>query len=237
MDSRSPSSRLPAVVFILVVLVAGLVAGAYYLAPRFEREAPRITLTPDSDVLGPAPIDIGVTDEGAGVKSITATLFAGGTELPIAADEYAHPVRAKTISIALPKLPGVKEGPAVLRVSARDGSLWKFFRGNETVLQKEFTIDLTPPTVELVAEDRYVKSRRRGCDRLQGLRRYGHERSEARRAFLPRFQRTGERRAGPLHRAFRPSLRRARRRQEPCSSRPTRQAIRGKCRLSTSSRA
>jgi murein DD-endopeptidase MepM/ murein hydrolase activator NlpD len=156
MDSRSPSSRFPAVVFVLVVLVAGLAAGAYYLAPRFEREAPRITLTPDSDVLGPAPIDIGVTDEGAGVKSITATLIAGGTEFPIAADEYARPVRAKTISIALPKLPGVKEGPAVLRVSARDGSLWKFFRGNETVLQKEFTIDLTPPTVELVAEDRYV---------------------------------------------------------------------------------
>jgi murein DD-endopeptidase MepM/ murein hydrolase activator NlpD len=157
MDSRSPSSRFPAVVLVVGALFVGLVVAAgYYLAPRFEREAPRITLTPDADVLGPASIDIAVTDEGVGLKSITATLFAGGTEFPIAADEYAHPVRAKTISIALPKLPGVKEGPAVLRVSARDGSLWKFFRGNETVLQKEFTIDLTPPTVELVAEDRYV---------------------------------------------------------------------------------
>jgi murein DD-endopeptidase MepM/ murein hydrolase activator NlpD len=41
-------------------------------------------------------------------------------------------------------------------VSARDGSLWRFFRGNETVLQKELTIDITPPGVELVADDRYV---------------------------------------------------------------------------------
>jgi murein DD-endopeptidase MepM/ murein hydrolase activator NlpD len=41
-------------------------------------------------------------------------------------------------------------------VTARDGSLWKFFSGNETVLQKELTIDLTPPTLELLAEDRYI---------------------------------------------------------------------------------
>jgi murein DD-endopeptidase MepM/ murein hydrolase activator NlpD len=107
-------------------------------------------------VLGPARLEIGVTDQGAGLKSITATLSAGGTEHPIAAEVYADAVREKKISVALPKLAGVKEGPAVLRVSARDGSLWKFFRGNETVLQKEFTIDLTPPTIELVAEDRYV---------------------------------------------------------------------------------
>ena len=50
----------------------------------------------------------------------------------------------------------MKEGPAVLRVSARDASLWNFFRGNETVIQKNLTIDLTPPTIELVADDRYV---------------------------------------------------------------------------------
>jgi murein DD-endopeptidase MepM/ murein hydrolase activator NlpD len=156
LDSRSPRRKLPAVVFILVILVVGFLAGGYHLAPRFEREAPVITLTPDSDVLGPARLEIGVTDQGAGLKSITATLSAGGTEHPIAAEVYADAVREKKISVALPKLAGVKEGPAVLRVSARDGSLWKFFRGNETVLQKEFTIDLTPPTIELVAEDRYV---------------------------------------------------------------------------------
>jgi murein DD-endopeptidase MepM/ murein hydrolase activator NlpD len=44
----------------------------------------------------------------------------------------------------------------VLRISARDRSLWSFFRGNQTSLQKSVTIDITPPTLELIADDRYV---------------------------------------------------------------------------------
>jgi murein DD-endopeptidase MepM/ murein hydrolase activator NlpD len=55
-----------------------------------------------------------------------------------------------------PKLAGIKEGPAVLRVSARDASLWNYFHGNATVSQKNLTIDVTPPSIELVADDRYV---------------------------------------------------------------------------------
>ena len=54
------------------------------------------------------------------------------------------------------KLAGLKEGPAVLRISARDGSLWNYFGGNETVIEKNVSIDITPPTVELIADDRYV---------------------------------------------------------------------------------
>ncbi len=156
LESRTPRRKLPAVISILVILVVGIVAGGYYLAPRFEREAPLITLTPDSEVVGQAPIEIGVTDRGAGLKSVTVTLSAGGTEHPLAAEVYASPVGEKKISVALAKLAGIKEGPAVLRVRAQDGSLWKFFRGNETVLQKELTLDITPPTLELVAEDRYI---------------------------------------------------------------------------------
>ncbi len=62
----------------------------------------------------------------------------------------------KKIAVALAKVSGVKEGPAVLHVTARDASLWHFFAGNEAVLDKNFTIDITPPTLELVADDRYV---------------------------------------------------------------------------------
>jgi murein DD-endopeptidase MepM/ murein hydrolase activator NlpD len=156
LESRRVRSKLPVVILVVVILVVGLLAGGTYLGPRFEREAPVITVTPDAEVVGRAPIEISVTDRGAGLKSLTATLSAGGTEYPIATEVYADPVREKKISFALAKLAGVKEGPAVLRVSARDGSLWKFFRGNEVVLQKELTIDLTPPTLELVADDRYI---------------------------------------------------------------------------------
>ena len=155
LESRTPRSKRPLIVLVVILAVA-LVSGGIYLAPRFERQAPLITLTPDADVVGKAPIEIGVTDQGAGLKSITATLSAAGTEHPIATEVYAGAVREKTIRVAVAKLAGIKEGPAVLRVRAKDGSLWKWFGGNETVVQKEFTIDVTPPTLELIAEDRYI---------------------------------------------------------------------------------
>ncbi|MCD6040502.1 MAG: hypothetical protein K0R40_105 [Burkholderiales bacterium] len=100
------------------------------------------------------------------------------------------------------KLAGIKEGPAVRRVRAKDGSLWKWFGGNETVVQKKFDIDIIPPTLQLIAEDRYINFGGAG-DRLQALRRYGDERREGRAAFLLRHQRAGEGAAGSLCRARR----------------------------------
>ena len=50
------------------------------------------------------------------------------------------------------KLAGIKEGRAVLRVVARDRSLFPATRR----CAEEFTIDITPPTLQLIAEDRYI---------------------------------------------------------------------------------
>jgi murein DD-endopeptidase MepM/ murein hydrolase activator NlpD len=156
LESENPKKKLPAIIFFLLIVVIALLGAAYYLAPRFEREAPQITL-PDSDALGLAPMEILVADRGAGLKSVSATLSVGGSEHTLVSEQYAQPLSEKKITVALPsKLAGVKEGPAVLRVSARDASLWNFFHGNETVIQKNLTIDITPPTIELVADDRYV---------------------------------------------------------------------------------
>jgi murein DD-endopeptidase MepM/ murein hydrolase activator NlpD len=147
-----PRSKLP-LVALLLFLVAAVAAVGLYLRPRFESDPPRITLAPSADVLGTAPLQIQVTDKGTGLKSFTATLSQGGTEHSLAAEQFAQPAGEKTFSVAPAKLPGVKEGPAVLRVTARDAAL---IRGNEAVLEKNVTIDITPPTLELVADDRYV---------------------------------------------------------------------------------
>ena len=151
-----PRRKLPIIGFLLLIVALGLAGGAYYLAPRFERSSPQIRL-PDSDVLGLSPVEIAIGDAGAGLKSVAATLSAGGSEHTLVSEQYAQPVSEKKFTVALSsKLAGLKEGPAVLRVSARDASLWNFFRGNETVIQKNLTIDITPPIVELIADDRYV---------------------------------------------------------------------------------
>jgi murein DD-endopeptidase MepM/ murein hydrolase activator NlpD len=146
----------PLAIAVLVVLVIAAGAGIYRFAPRFETTPPRITLVPDAAFVGTAPIEIAIADSGAGLKSVSVTLTVAGAQTALATEQYAPAVKEKKISVALAKLPGVKEGPATLRVVARDASLWRFFRGNEAVLQKDVTIDITPPTVELVADDRYV---------------------------------------------------------------------------------
>lgn len=145
------------IIFVLLIVFVALLGGAYYLAPRFERDAPQVKFPADSDVLGLAPMEVVVTDQGAGLKSLTATLSVGGAERTVVSEQFAPAVGEKKFNVELsPKIAGVKEGPAILRISARDGSLWQFFRGNETVIEKSITIDVTPPTVELIADDRYV---------------------------------------------------------------------------------
>ena len=59
--SASPCRRQP---------LREFAAGAWYLWPRFEREAPQVRLSPDCDALGLAPIEIVVSDRGAGLPCI-----------------------------------------------------------------------------------------------------------------------------------------------------------------------
>ena len=154
LQSNRRRSKLPVVVILILIGIAAIAGGAFYLWPRFESEPPQITVSPSVEVLGVAPLEIQITDKGTGLRSVMATLSQGGTERSLASEQFDIPMREKKIAVAaLAKVSGVKEGPAVLRVTARDASLW---RGNEAVLEKNFTIDITPPTLELIADDRYV---------------------------------------------------------------------------------
>ena len=120
LETRTPRSKRPLVLTLLVIISIALVAGGFYLAPRFERQAPVITLTPDSDVVGKAPIDVRVTDQGTGLKSVIVTLSVAGTQHPVSTEIFATPTGEKKLSVEVAKLTGIKEGPAVLRVVARD---------------------------------------------------------------------------------------------------------------------
>ena len=85
-------------------------------------------------------------------------LNAGGTDYPLANEQYDQPLMQKKFTVALSaKLTGAERRTGrVARYSAKDRSLWRFFRGNETIVQKNVTIDITPPSLELIADDRYI---------------------------------------------------------------------------------
>src|SRR5579859_3009734 len=156
LDPGRPRRTGAAILFLLAIAVAAAVAAVYYLRPRFESHPPLVRLVPDTGVAGLAPFAIVVSDEGMGIRSVTATLGAGGTEHALVNEQLKDPVNERKYTVTLTKLPGLKEGPAVLRVVARDASLWNSFRGNETVFERAITIDVTPPTIELLADDRYI---------------------------------------------------------------------------------
>ena len=145
------------IVILLLVLVAALGAGAFIFKPRFESEAPQVTFTPDTGTLGASStVEIVVTDRGAGLRSVVATLTTSTGEVTLANEEFRDPLAEKKITLAAGKIAGLKEGPANLRIHARDYSFSHLFKGNETVIEKPIAIDLTPPTVELIADDRYI---------------------------------------------------------------------------------
>jgi murein DD-endopeptidase MepM/ murein hydrolase activator NlpD len=144
----------PLIYFIVFVVI---IAGAYFALPKFEWHSPEIKITPDTDTLGLSPIDIEVTERGTGLKSFAVNLSSAGSEHVLVAEQYDQPIAQKKFTLALSsKHSGLKEGPALLRVSARDRSLWSFFRGNQSVVEKNITIDITPPTLELIADDPYI---------------------------------------------------------------------------------
>ena len=158
LEFNRPRRRLvPGRGFFVVVFIAVLVAAGYFVVPRFEWRRPEIKITPESETIGLGAIEISVTEQGSGLKSFSAVLSSGGTDYPLVNEQYDQPVMQKQFKIVpLAKLAGAKEGPAVLRASAKDRSLWNWFRGNESVLQKNVTLDITAPTIELIADDRYV---------------------------------------------------------------------------------
>src|SRR5438477_12246305 len=118
-DNDRPRRKLPVLGALLVVVVAGLVAAGIWLRPRFESQPQQISLSPDKDAFGKAPLEVSAADAGAGLKSLAVTLSAGGTDTAIAAEQFAQPVKEKKLSVDFSKVPGIKEGPATLRVVAR----------------------------------------------------------------------------------------------------------------------
>lgn len=158
LEFNRPRRRLiPGRGFFYALLVVIIIAGGYLTVPRFEWHKPEIQITPDTDTIGLGALEISVIERGSGLKSFAAILSSGGTEYPLAAEQYDQPVMEKKLSVMpASKLTGAKEGPAVLRISAKDRSSWNWFRGNETIIQKNVTLDISPPSLELIADDRYI---------------------------------------------------------------------------------
>jgi len=140
--------------FFPLVIILAL---AVWLPFQFEWRAPTINIKLATEYIGNRPFHVEINDAGRGLKKVSISLLAAGTEHPIVVEHYDRPVKRKDVTVTLSRdTVNLKGGPAVLRVTATDRSYWNFFKGNEVTLEKNVIVDLTPPRIQLITGDRYI---------------------------------------------------------------------------------
>src|SRR5262249_29424069 len=162
MQSRSRARVAPRfrlIPAILMIVLALLVVGALFVAFRMAfAPRPRIALESPFDLVGrKAPLMLDVKD-AAGLKSLQATGTQEAAPQVTVAESYDPPRREVQVRWAPAQAPKVrlKEGPATLTVTARNGSWGNFFRGRSATLTKNFTARLVPPRIEVLTRQHYV---------------------------------------------------------------------------------
>ena len=149
---------------ILFLILAAGIGTAFFLF--FENKAPHITISePGSHIGAKGEIVFSITDEGNGIRSVSVSVTQGATSKVLFSD--IHPRKGYTGMIGMPLIEkalefspldsGFKDGSATLTVSATDYSSRNFLKGNETVQSVEIVIDTTPPKINIIHSERYIK--------------------------------------------------------------------------------
>jgi len=141
----------------VTVLAALVVVAGFFVAWQFEWHAPSVRMEPETATLGRRPMAVKVDDRGKGLATVSVSLIMGGESNPVHFQDFAPGVHDAEITVKLdPAQHKLKDGPAVLTITAADRSYWSFFRGNVTIFEKDVNVDFTPPAVEVISGDRYV---------------------------------------------------------------------------------
>jgi murein DD-endopeptidase MepM/ murein hydrolase activator NlpD len=151
-------------------LIFGLVIGALLLIAfvawtKLERRQPTVALVRPMAALGrTSTIDVRLADVGTGLAWSRVEVESGSTTTVLASETYpASSWRGSGLfetTITKPLAPvehKLGEGPATLRVFAGDYSWLRWLRSEHPLLETPFTIDLTPPTIEVLSQQHYLK--------------------------------------------------------------------------------
>ena len=150
--------------WLLVILLAALVAGGVLVVPRLEGTPPRIGELAALE-LGrePQPLVVEVSDEDSGLRTVELrVLSAGGSKTVM---ERSFPgdfksggeTRDETLEVTLDAASlGLPDGEATLVVVARDWSLRDGLAGNASERSIPLTIDTVPPKLSVDSGLTYV---------------------------------------------------------------------------------
>ncbi|HSR11983.1 MAG TPA: M23 family metallopeptidase, partial [Thermodesulfobacteriota bacterium] len=135
---------------LLVVLITG---GAWVYIVKFESEKPVIQIQPDKKYLG-QKLTVIVEDPKSGVAEVKVEFLQQGKSVVVSSDAIPKgSLRVEKTFTLKPLPPGLKDGDATLKVSAKDHS-WN--RGNPVSLEKNIIVDTIPPQVSVLGFQHYV---------------------------------------------------------------------------------
>jgi murein DD-endopeptidase MepM/ murein hydrolase activator NlpD len=181
---RSRISLRPALVVLvpLLILVVGVAA---YLAWRQSVPLVRAELSPIPKFIGlKTALTVSLRAARSGVRSVEVDLVQGPTRYVLGQQAFAEPfANEQRLALAIAgKETGLREGAATLEVKARDGFWRPFKRDDRPIASVPVTIDLTPPSLEVLATTHYLHQGGGGLAalRVKGASRAGVKVGEVR---------------------------------------------------------
>jgi murein DD-endopeptidase MepM/ murein hydrolase activator NlpD len=145
---------------ILLVFVLLLVLAVGFVIWRHRQPSVSVTLEPAPAMLGHAkrPVSLRLRAPAAPLRSVEARVVQGQATRTVLTEEFPSgaPREAERPLVLDAGALGLQEGPAELQVFARD-RLWRPRPDSGPRLVHRFTVDLTPPTVELRGATGYIK--------------------------------------------------------------------------------
>src|SRR5688500_7639910 len=157
-DQRGPSSRISGL-GVLVIIALGVAIGLIGLNfNRWEASPPEVAFDRDFKSLGKNPaLNLSVADAGSGLTHVIVRLKQKDSEV-VLVDESVNnePSKAYDVGKLLSGNSKIAEGPATLTVTAVDHALLRFFTANRTEVTRAFTLDVTPPMLEVFSGQHYI---------------------------------------------------------------------------------
>jgi hypothetical protein len=142
-------------VIVLAVVAMLVVAGGWTFLTRFEGTAPVVHIDPPFSAVGAErAFAVAAEDAGSGLRSLSVSLVQGDKTVVLLgrrldAAEGKVPVR-ETLRLAANEH-GLTDGPALLRVEARDRSWRHWGKGNPLRLERQVQIDTRPPILQVLS--------------------------------------------------------------------------------------
>jgi len=150
-----PMRRFGLYVTLIVVAAAAAALGWLYFTDRLERDKPSIKLDQDISSIGRKK-DIGIifTDKASGLSRLNVEIIQDDKSHQLITENIAgrgERQKALRLTVNTGDLQ-LKNGPAVIRMSATDHSLFK----NESILALQVKIDTVPPQIFLLNPVNYI---------------------------------------------------------------------------------